>query len=90
MNCGSEMGSDCVELRRSGVCQKLRGGPDSIGPGNSSALAGKDPWPELVGAKGMAAEAKIESEHDFVEAVIVEEGSFVTHEKAVNHEKLES
>ncbi|KAK9931036.1 hypothetical protein M0R45_018332 [Rubus argutus] len=40
--------------------------------------AGKDSWPELVGAKGKAAEAKIESENEFVEAVIVKEGSFVT------------
>ncbi|PRQ36375.1 putative proteinase inhibitor I13, potato inhibitor I [Rosa chinensis] len=40
--------------------------------------AGKNSWPELVGAKGREAERKVESENDLVEAVIVKEGSFVT------------
>ncbi|KAI7738785.1 hypothetical protein M8C21_021082 [Ambrosia artemisiifolia] len=39
---------------------------------------GKKSWPELVGADGQAATTIIESENHKVDAIIVEEGSFVT------------
>ncbi|KAL6194843.1 hypothetical protein ACLB2K_035918 [Fragaria x ananassa] len=42
--------------------------------------AGKDFWPELLGAKAREARSKIESENDLVKVVIVKEGTFVTHD----------
>ncbi|MFS7925936.1 putative proteinase inhibitor I13, potato inhibitor I [Helianthus anomalus] len=41
-------------------------------------VKGKKSWPELVGARGQAAAAIIESENHKVDAIVVEEGSFVT------------
>ena len=39
---------------------------------------GKGSWPELVGAKGEEAAAKIEEEDPRLHAIVVEEGSLVT------------
>ncbi|XP_062150152.1 proteinase inhibitor-like [Alnus glutinosa] len=44
----------------------------------SDQCEGKNSWPELVGEQGTVAEATIERENSLVNAVIVEEGSFVT------------
>ncbi|KAK7278454.1 hypothetical protein RJT34_23483 [Clitoria ternatea] len=42
-----------------------------------SECKGKRSWPELVGVKGKVAEATIERENHFVNAIIVPEGSSV-------------
>ncbi|XP_050374121.1 glu S.griseus protease inhibitor [Argentina anserina] len=39
--------------------------------------AGKDSWPELLGAQGTDAKAVIESENHLVKAEIVQEGTIV-------------
>ena len=44
----------------------------------SPYYAGKDSWPELVGAQGTVAKATIESENSKLTAVIVLEGTAVT------------
>ncbi|CAB4292254.1 unnamed protein product [Prunus armeniaca] len=44
----------------------------------SSECQGKNRWPELLGAQGTVAEAKIERENPSVDAQIVPEGSVVT------------
>ena len=41
------------------------------------ACVGKSSWPELVGVQGTVAEATIERENSYVDAVIVPEGSSV-------------
>ncbi|KAF3968711.1 hypothetical protein ACB098_02G077700 [Castanea mollissima] len=43
----------------------------------SSECKGKSSWPELVGVQGTVAEATIERENSYVDAVIVPEGSSV-------------
>lgn len=44
----------------------------------SLAYIGKSSWPELVGVTGDVAVKIIEKENRYVNAVIVEEGTFVT------------
>ncbi|KAJ1409413.1 Proteinase inhibitor I13, potato inhibitor I [Sesbania bispinosa] len=44
----------------------------------SDDCKGKSSWPELVGVEGSVAEATIEEENPYVNAIIVPEGSSVT------------
>lgn len=44
----------------------------------SNVVKGKKSWPELVGAPGQTATSIIESENRKVDAIIVEEGDFVS------------
>ncbi|KAL9408266.1 hypothetical protein AB3S75_046760 [Citrus x aurantiifolia] len=44
----------------------------------ASECRGKNSWPELLGAKGDVAAAKIEKQNPYVSAQIVLEGTFVT------------
>ncbi|KAF3440613.1 hypothetical protein FNV43_RR18897 [Rhamnella rubrinervis] len=59
-------------------CNRVWVWVDSNGIVTRVPVIGKGSWPELVGKQGRYAEATIERENRNVNAMIVEEGSFVT------------